>query len=74
MARFDRDVVDGGVNGAGWLTRFASKISMWWDTWIVDGLVQSGGVRCEGRLVPGAVFPDRLRADPTRWSLLRDCW
>ena len=26
-----------GVNGAGWLTRFTSRVSMWWDTWIVDG-------------------------------------
>jgi NADH-quinone oxidoreductase subunit L len=39
---FDRNVVDGGVNGAGWLTRFTSRVSMWWDTWIVDGAVRSG--------------------------------
>jgi NADH-quinone oxidoreductase subunit L len=39
MARFDQKVVDGGVNGAGWLTRFTSLVSMWWDTWIVDGLI-----------------------------------
>jgi NADH-quinone oxidoreductase subunit L len=37
---FDRDVVDGGVNGAGWLTRFSSSVSIWWDTWIVDGAVR----------------------------------
>jgi NADH-quinone oxidoreductase subunit L len=40
MAEFDRTVVDGGVNGAGWLTRFSATISMWWDTWIVDGAVR----------------------------------
>ena len=39
-AAFDRTVVDGGVNGAGWLTRFTSKVSIWWDTWIVDGAVR----------------------------------
>jgi NADH-quinone oxidoreductase subunit L len=39
---FDRDVVDGGVNGAGWLTRFSASVSMWWDTWIVDGAVRLG--------------------------------
>ena len=39
---FDRNVVDGGVNGAGWLTRFTSRVSMWWDTWIVDGAVRFG--------------------------------
>ncbi|HWQ55306.1 MAG TPA: NADH-quinone oxidoreductase subunit L [Bryobacteraceae bacterium] len=37
---FDQKVVDGGVNGAGWLTRFASSVSIWWDTWIVDGAVR----------------------------------
>jgi NADH-quinone oxidoreductase subunit L len=40
LAAFDRNVVDGGVNGAGWLTRFTSKVSIWWDTWIVDGAVR----------------------------------
>jgi len=39
---FDRTVVDGGVNGAGWLTRFVSRLSIWWDTWIVDGAVRLG--------------------------------
>jgi NADH:ubiquinone oxidoreductase subunit 5 (subunit L)/multisubunit Na+/H+ antiporter MnhA subunit len=28
------------VNGAGWLTRFTSSVSVWWDTWIVDGAVR----------------------------------
>lgn len=40
MAGFDLRVVDGGVNGAGWLTRFTSAVSVWWDTWIVDGAVR----------------------------------
>jgi NADH-quinone oxidoreductase subunit L len=40
LGAFDRDVVDGGVNGAGWLTRFSARVSMWWDTWIVDGAVR----------------------------------
>ena len=40
LGSFDRNVVDGGVNGAGWLTRFSGKVSMWWDTWIVDGAVR----------------------------------
>jgi NADH-quinone oxidoreductase subunit L len=43
LGAFDRNVIDGaGVNGAGWLTRFISKVSMWWDTWIVDGSVRLG--------------------------------
>jgi NADH-quinone oxidoreductase subunit L len=40
LAAFDSRIVDGGVNGAGWLTRFTSKVSIWWDTWIVDGSVR----------------------------------
>jgi NADH-quinone oxidoreductase subunit L len=40
LGAFDRNVIDGGVNGAGWLTRFSSTVSIWWDTWIVDGAVR----------------------------------
>jgi NADH:ubiquinone oxidoreductase subunit 5 (subunit L)/multisubunit Na+/H+ antiporter MnhA subunit len=40
LGRFDANVIDGvGVNGAGWLARFISKLSMWWDKWIIDGLL-----------------------------------
>ncbi len=42
LGAFDREVVDGGVNGAGWLTRLSAKVSMWWDTWIIDGAVRFG--------------------------------
>jgi NADH-quinone oxidoreductase subunit L len=42
LGAFDRNVVDGAVNGAGWLTRFSSRVSIWWDTWIVDGAVRLG--------------------------------
>jgi NADH-quinone oxidoreductase subunit L len=40
LGEFDRRVVDGGVNGAGWLTRFSATLSGWWDTWIIDGAVR----------------------------------
>ena len=40
LALFDARVIDGlGVDGTGWLMRFTSRLSIWWDTWIVDGLV-----------------------------------
>ncbi|MBI4467548.1 MAG: NADH-quinone oxidoreductase subunit L [Acidobacteria bacterium] len=40
LAGFDLRVVDGlGVDGSAWLTRFTSRLSIWWDTWIVDGAV-----------------------------------
>jgi NADH-quinone oxidoreductase subunit L len=36
----DANVIDGvGVNGAGWLARFGSTLSMWWDKCIIDGLL-----------------------------------
>ena len=36
---FDRTIVDGGVNGAGWVTRLVSRISILWDRYVIDGLV-----------------------------------
>jgi len=40
LGKFDASVIDGlGVNGAGWLARFGSTLSMWWDKWIIDGLL-----------------------------------
>ena len=32
-------MIDGGVNGAGWLTRFSGEVSRYWDSWVIDGLV-----------------------------------
>jgi NADH-quinone oxidoreductase subunit L len=41
---FDAKVIDGvGVNGSAWLARVFSSISMWWDKWVVDGLVNLVG-------------------------------
>jgi NADH-quinone oxidoreductase subunit L len=40
---FDGKVIDGlGVDGAGWLARFGSSVSMWWDKWVIDGLLNFG--------------------------------
>jgi NADH-quinone oxidoreductase subunit L len=52
---FDRNVIDGGVNGAGWSGRFGSTLTIWWDTWIVDG-----AVRLTGFVVKLAGYPVRL--------------
>ena len=38
----DAHVVDGGVNGAGWLTRLVGTLSSLWDKWIIDGLCVNG--------------------------------
>jgi len=56
LAAFDSKVIDGlGVDGAGWLTRATSRLSIWWDTWIVDGLVNLGA-----RVVWLASYPTRM--------------
>jgi NADH-quinone oxidoreductase subunit L len=40
LGAFDLGIINGlGIDGAGWLTRAVSVVSMWWDKWIVDGLV-----------------------------------
>jgi NADH-quinone oxidoreductase subunit L len=38
----DSHVVDGTVNGAGWLTRLAGTLSSWWDKWVIDGVAVNG--------------------------------
>jgi len=44
LGLFDAKVIDGlAVNGAGWLARVLSSISMWWDKWVIDGLVNFVG-------------------------------
>src|SRR6267142_2161279 len=40
LGSVDANVIEGvGVNGAGWLARFGSTLSMWWDKWFIDGLL-----------------------------------
>jgi NADH-quinone oxidoreductase subunit L len=56
LGSFDVGIINGlGVDGAGWLTRVTSRISMAWDTWIVDGLVNLGA-----RIVWVLSFPVRM--------------
>jgi NADH-quinone oxidoreductase subunit L len=60
---FDSRVIDGTVNGAGWMTRLTANISVWWDKWIIDGLCVNGP----------AIF-SRMLSYPTRmlqWGLVQ---
>ena len=60
---FDSRVIDGTVNGAGWMTRFTGNVSKWWDTWIIDGV-----------LVNGPAVLARILSYPTRllqWGLVQ---
>ena len=60
---FDRNVVDGAVNGTGWLTVFSAWFSALTDRTVVDGAVNLVGWIAAGveLLVPAA--PDRTRAE-----------
>jgi len=40
---FDASVIDGGVNGTAWVTMFLSGVKQWFDTYIVDALVNFMG-------------------------------
>ena len=60
---FDSQVIDGTVNGAGWITRLSGTLSSWWDKWIIDGL-----------LVNGPAILSRIMSYPTRmlqWGLVQ---
>ena len=61
--KFDANFVDGGVNGAGWLTRLSSRISMWFDKWVVDGI----GVHT----LPGITYVGALFARVLQWGLVQ---
>ncbi|HET7184062.1 MAG TPA: NADH-quinone oxidoreductase subunit L [Terriglobales bacterium] len=61
--KFDATVIDGGVNGAGWMTRAVATLSNWWDKWIIDGV-----------LVNGPAIVTRLVSYPVRlvqWGLVQ---
>ena len=40
---FDGNIVDGLVNGTGWVTRGISSVSGMFDTYVVDGIVNLTG-------------------------------
>jgi NADH-quinone oxidoreductase subunit L len=67
----DAHVIDGlGVDGAGWLTRLFSRISIWWDKWIVDGLVNLVGKFTEGLSVPVRMFQTGVFSSYAMWILV----
>ena len=62
-AWFDTNVIDGVVNGAGWITRLTATISSWWDKWIIDGI----GVNGPAILARMLSYPARL----FEWGLVQ---
>jgi NADH-quinone oxidoreductase subunit L len=60
---FDTHIIDGLVNGAGWMTRIIARISSWWDRWIIDGI----GVNGPAILARMISYPARL----FEWGLVQ---
>jgi NADH-quinone oxidoreductase subunit L len=60
---FDSHVIDGLVNGAGWITRVTATFSSWWDKWIIDGI----GVNGPAILARMLSYPARL----FEWGLVQ---
>jgi NADH-quinone oxidoreductase subunit L len=60
---FDSNVIDGAVNGAGWITRLTATFSSWWDKWIIDGI----GVNGPAILARMLSYPARL----FEWGLVQ---
>jgi NADH-quinone oxidoreductase subunit L len=61
--KFDAEVIDGAVNGAGWTTRMSGTLSNLWDKWIIDGLFVNG----VGIVTRLASYPVRL----VQWGLVQ---
>ena len=61
--KFDANVIDGGVNGAGWITKLSGTISNAWDKWIIDGLLVNG----PALVIRGLSYPMRL----VQWGLVQ---
>jgi NADH-quinone oxidoreductase subunit L len=60
---FDSQVIDGTVNGAGWITRVSGAISSWWDKWIIDGI----GVNGPAIIAQAFSYPARI----IQWGLVQ---
>lgn len=71
FALFDAKVIDGlGVDGSAWLTRVLSRISMWWDKWVVDGLVNFVGKFTQFLSHPIRMFQTGLFSSYAMWILI----
>ncbi len=60
LARADRSVIDGAVDGVGSLTRISSTITMFVDKWVVDGLVNIVGYGVKFASYPVRMFQTGL--------------
>ena len=64
---FDSHVIDGAVNGAGWITRLTATLSSWWDKWIIDGIGVNGPAYA---MLPFSWFARLLEWGLVQWYAL----
>jgi NADH-quinone oxidoreductase subunit L len=71
MGLIDAKLIDGvAINGAGWFTRFLSKFSMWWDKWVIDGLVNLTGKFTRSLSVPIRMLQTGVFSSYAMWMLI----
>ncbi|MGB2628939.1 MAG: NADH-quinone oxidoreductase subunit L [Candidatus Acidiferrum sp.] len=71
LGLLDAKVIDGvAINGVGWLTRFLSTLSMWWDKWIIDGLVNLVAKFTRSLSVPVRMLQTGVFSSYAMWMLL----
>ncbi len=68
---FDAKIIDGvAINGSAALTRFFSGISMWWDKWIIDGLVNLVGKFTRGLSTPVRMLQTGVFSTYAVWIMI----
>jgi NADH-quinone oxidoreductase subunit L len=71
LGLLDAKVIDGvAVNGTGWLTRFLSKLSMWWDQWVIDGIVNFVAKFARSLSVPIRMLQTGVFSSYAMWMIL----
>jgi NADH-quinone oxidoreductase subunit L len=71
LGLLDAKVIDGiAINGAGWVTRFLSSVSMWWDKWVIDGLVNFVAKFTRSLSVPVRMLQTGVFSSYAMWMLL----
>jgi len=71
LGLLDAKVIDGVlINGAGWFTRFLSSVSLWWDKWVIDGIVNFVAKFTRSLSVPVRMLQTGVFSSYAMWMLL----
>ncbi|HMD41624.1 MAG TPA: NADH-quinone oxidoreductase subunit L, partial [Candidatus Acidoferrum sp.] len=71
LGLLDAKIIDGVlINGAGWFTRFLSSVSLWWDKWVIDGIVNFVAKFTRSLSVPVRMLQTGVFSSYAMWMLL----